>query len=139
MSCSSPEHGVPSLSAAIRQVLLTGKGRCPAIRDIGRDSEEEGRRKRIRSVISDSEDEFVPKVARDNTDEQLTRKKISVKTRSTPKRLNKVCTPTSKEARNIRTKSVTDYSPSPPVRKRAVHIGTQTSVPYCLFRHDTRG
>jgi len=135
MSCSSPEHGVPSLSAAVRQVMLTGKGRCTAIRDIerSRDSEGEGRRKRMRSVISDSENEFVPKVARDNTDEQLMRKKISVKTRSTPKRLNQVCTPTSKEARNIRTQSLTEYSPLPPVRKRAVHVGTQTCLlpPVC--------
>jgi len=131
MSCSSPEHGVPSLSAAVRQVMLTGKGRCTAIRDIerSRDSEREERRKRIRSVIRDSEEEFVPKVARDTSDEQLTRKKISVKTRSTPKRLNKVCTPTSKEARNIRSQSLTEYSLLPPDRKRAVHIGTQTCLP----------
>eukprot|EP00092_Neocalanus_flemingeri_P020481 GFUD01022187.1.p1 GENE.GFUD01022187.1~~GFUD01022187.1.p1 ORF type:complete len:176 (+),score=37.68 GFUD01022187.1:71-598(+) len=109
-----PLHGVPSLSPAKRLVLLKGRGKGPAIKDIElegeSDSENEGKggnwkRRMIsdsedefvpkvardkRRMISDSEDEFVPKVARDNTEGQLVSRKKKVKARITPKRQAKL-------------------------------------------------
>eukprot|EP00092_Neocalanus_flemingeri_P018587 GFUD01020129.1.p1 GENE.GFUD01020129.1~~GFUD01020129.1.p1 ORF type:complete len:561 (-),score=152.97 GFUD01020129.1:73-1755(-) len=143
-----PLHGVPSLSPAKRLVLLKGRGKGPAIKDIElegeSDSENEGEggnwKRRMtsdsedefvpkvardkRRMISDSEDEFVPKVARDDTEGQLVSRKKKVKARITPKRQAKITpSPTSNASHTPSTKHVRslpqlECSPVPPVQRR---------------------
>ena len=55
---------VPSLSMESKQVLLRGKGRCTAIRDMEREGHCEGSKKRRQSLTGDGEAEFPPKLSR---------------------------------------------------------------------------
>jgi len=132
MSPSSPVHGVPSLSRSDRLVLLRGAGRCPAIRNIEQrgesDSEEERRssKKRKRIVISDSEDDFVPSVAKKD---HFVRDSLKVKKRTTPRRSatagKKSYTPRRKR---VEIEDVEDVSPVPPVENWTISTPARPTV-----------